>query len=476
MNEYLEKESRQSENISSWQAFLGFFGSMKTAVVLLLVVAAASAVGTFIEQKASAEAYGLGTYALLKALGLTNVHHSGWYNLLLSLVGLSLVVCSINRFGIAWRRTFSPRVAMKPEQMAKMQRSETFSYAGTPQEAMEKIGRFLRSRSYSVHSEADQSYILASKGRLSIWGPYLTHLSILVIFFGAIFGSWFGFHGFTNIIEGKETTSFHRFGDGDQKSDLGFKLALRRFTIEADSKHNATAYKSDVVVSDGGKIAAKKVIEVNQPLTYKGVSFFQSDFGLAGIIVQVTAPNGETAIIPFNVETRNSSDGKEYLISDQPYKTVSIGGKKITVFIHDFVPDYVGGDKVNAGFMPLNPAIQVLANDRLPEYRGLDAWERLGWIPESMGTNYKGFIISLADAVPYTGLEVSKNPCLPIIYAGFGLMLIGIFVSFYVTHKVLRVAVSPSGKSGVKVVLGATSRGGTEVFDRDFEKIREVLR
>jgi cytochrome c biogenesis protein ResB len=124
--------------------------------------------------------------------------------------------------------------------------------------------------------------------------------------------------------------------------------------------------------------------------------------------------------------------------------------------------------------MPLNPAADILINDRFPEYRGLDAWTRLGWVAMSRHANYKGYVVTLERAVDYTMLEVSRNPGLPVVYVGFGLILFGVFVSFYVTHKVVRVSISPQGK-GSRVVAGATSRAGPSVFDSDFDHLRRAL-
>ena len=86
-------------------------------------------------------------------------------------------------------------------------------------------------------SVGDTVSIYAAKGRVSIWGPYLTHLSILVIFAGAIFGNLVGFEGYMTITEGKRADSYYRKGEKD-KTPLGFEVALRNFTIKHDKKHN----------------------------------------------------------------------------------------------------------------------------------------------------------------------------------------------------------------------------------------------
>lgn len=456
-----------------WQTF----SSMRTAVILLLVLAVFSVLGTLIPQNAPEEMYiqkyGVGKYGFMSSVGLTDLYHSLAYRVLLTLMGINLAVCSINRFGIAWRRTFHPKVSMKPKQIADMQRSQKYQYPAGVQETAEKVITALRSRAYHITREQDQDDVVlhAARGRLSIWGPYLTHLSILVIFAGGILGR-FGFNGYTVISEGEYADTYVTSG-AESGKPLGFRVKLNKFWIEHDGQHNPTGYKSDLSVYDGGKEVARKTIDVNHPLTYKGVSFFQSDYGLSGVVLKITGPGGETEEFPIAVETGNGQDGKEYVIAGEPWRQIRSGGRKVTLFVHGILPDYVGGRNISR--MPLNPAVQLMANDRFPEYRGLDAWTRLDWIPLHGSADYKGFKITLEKAVDYTGLQVASNSALPVVYTGFGLMLLGVFLSFYVTHATVRVRVSPARDGYSHVLVGATSKSDPSFFDRDFERLRDVL-
>lgn len=474
-----ETVSGLERETGAFEALWKLFSSMRTAITLLLVLAAASVVGTVIPQKGMpqdyAGAYGMARYALLRGLGLTDVYHSGWYELVLALLGVNLFVCSINRFKITWRRTRQPEVCVDSASIANMRRPEKLFSHNTVKDTADKIGTTLRRGLYRVRreSEGDDVVLHAARGSISLWGPFLTHLSILVIFVGAIVGGALGWEGYTTITEGKSTETYYRQG-ADDRSDLGFRVALRKFSIGYDEQHNPTAYRSDLRVYRGADLVAQKVIDVNHPLTYRGVSFHQTDYGLSGLTLKVTAPNGESVRVPFDIETGNGSNGKVYSISGEPFKQVKIGGKKLTIFVHDFVPDYAAGHQAGMSFLPINPAASVMVNDRFPEYKGLDAWSKLGWLALSKSNSYKGFAITLDDVVDYTGLGVSRNPGLPIIYTGFGLLLIAVFLAFYVSHMVIRVRISPS-KGGAAVTAGAASRLEDSSFDRDFARIRGVL-
>lgn len=468
------------------EAIWGFFSSMKTAITLLLILAAGSVVGTVVPQVsmgATAEEisakYGAVGYRLVHAVQLDSAYDSWWYLGLIVLIGINLAVCSLNRFKAVKRRVFHPQVVATEKQISGMQRVETLRTRMSVSEAGAAVETALRSSSYHVlgAEDAGDHVIYAAKGRLSFWGPYLTHLSILVIFIGAVVGAKLGFSGFTSIDEGRYTDQcYTRKGDA---KPLGFKLALKDFTIGYDKAHNPTSYRSELEAVEGDQVVRKKTIDVNHPLTYKGISFYQSDFGLSEVVLKVTAPNGETKRLAFAVRKQQSDHGTQYVLvgasGDMAFEQFVLAGKRLTVFAHDLAPDYIGGEKVSLTDMPLNPAVRVMVNDRMPAYKGMDAWTDLGWIEESKSAGYKGYKIGVADVVDYTALQVARNPGLPVVYGGFGLMLIGVFVSFYVSRRSVRVRVT-GGAEGVVALIGGNSRTDPDVFDTDFSRVREILK
>jgi len=479
----LEKHSQKDDASSQETREIGFveavwrlFSSMKTAIALLLLLALASIVGTLIPQGSPpqmyVQRYGEAKYALFRSLGFTDLYHSSWYTLLLALVSANLFVCSINRFKLAWARTWHPKVAVRPGQVSGMQVSDRFNNCGSVEAATDKAITALKAGSYKVIRErnGDAECLYAAKGRFGIWGPYITHLSILIIFAGAVFGNRLGFEGFTTITEGKQTTTYYPRGSHGQEA-LGFEVRLREFSIEYDADHNPTAYKSDLQVYDNSKLVAQKVIDVNHPLTYKGVSFFQSDYGVVGMVLRVTGPDGTTTRIPIDIQTQDLQNGKQYIPELAPVH-FETGDQTWSLFVHNFAPDYVGPPQINDTFMPINPAAQVYVNEDFPKEK--TAWNPVGWVTLKEPAEYKGHKIELEKVIDYTGLQVARNPALPVIYVGFALMLIGVFVAFYVPHRMIRASISGAG-DGANVVVGAMCRTDPSIFGRDFDRLRKAL-
>ncbi len=452
-----------------------FFSSMKTAIALLLLLAVGSVIGTVIPQDSPPEMYirqyGQAKSSIILKLGLHDVFHSSWYSFLLTMMSVNLLVCSINRFKLAWRRAYQPKVLASSDQITGMQVSDRVEFTdGSVEDAESKVVTALGGARYSVSTDRDGGdvCVYAAKGRMGIWGPYLTHLSLLIIFAGYILGNRIGFDGYAFIPEGSKVTGYYP-KDSEQIRDLGFEVRLVDFTIELDEKRNVSGYKSHLQVFDGGKQVAEKTIDVNHPLTYRGATFYQSDFGLEGMIIKVTRPDGSPERVPIRLQTQAGPHGKEYVPELVPVD-VKTGGKTWAFFVHHFAPDYVDSPAVNASDLPINPAALVYVNERFAE--DPTAWRKIGWVSRDTPAEYKGHKIELEDVIDYTGLQVAGNPALPVVYAGFAIMLLGVFASFYIHHRVVRVRISPS--EGM-IAVGGASRADASVVERDIARLREAL-
>ncbi|HEY3297743.1 MAG TPA: cytochrome c biogenesis protein ResB [Armatimonadota bacterium] len=467
-----QDEGKKSIPSLVWQ----FFASMKTAVLLILLLAAASVVGTAVGQGGDVHSGSAWKVVIFRTLGLKDVFHSAWYEALLALMGVNLAVCSIHRFGPVWRRTFRPDIALGKEGVQKESESSVFNVRGTTGVVSANVRDALRSRSYRIFEKqtGGETAIYAIHGRAGIWGPYLTHVSLLVIFLGAVFGNVFGFDGFASIAEGENTDACYKMSSADQRipeeKKLPFRIGLNRFTVECDSKRNPTGYKSNVTFYEGNQAGASKIIDVNHPASYRGFTFLQSDYGLSGLVLKIGRAGGKTAAVNLALNTIDDQGRTYYELTGSPLKEVALGDRKLTILLRDFAPDFVRDERINRSFMPLNPAVRLMVNDRLPEYRGLDAWKTIDWLPLNGHADYKGFEITFDQAVSYSGLRVSANPGLPVVYGGFALLMLGVILSLYVTPRVIRVGITRENE-GSKVSISVQSCDGG--IQRDFEYLRE---
>ena len=85
-----------------------FLSSMGFAVALLVLLAAACALSSLVEQGLTREAYaaryGEGTASLIMALQVNDAYHSTWFIVLSGFLCLNLILCSVVRFPFFLRR------------------------------------------------------------------------------------------------------------------------------------------------------------------------------------------------------------------------------------------------------------------------------------------------------------------------------------------------------------------------------------
>jgi cytochrome c biogenesis protein len=360
---------------------LGVFLSIKTTIFLLVVIASVSITGTLIPQQKEVDEYvfhyGETLYQLFDLFGLSNVFGSWWFRLLLVLLMVNLVACSTSR-----------------------------------------VPRFLAQKGLTKREWV---------GRL---GPHLTHFSLIVILAGSLIGNIWGFKGYVNIPQGEAASAVAVRGS-HQPLDLNFAIRCDRFEVSYyPGSQTPKEYLSDLVVTENGREVLKKTIQVNDPLKFKGISFYQSSYGF--IPPKPGESKAELEIIPKG----NGSEGFRLKIAEG--ETREIPGTNHRVQFVSFVPDFALDKEnriISKSEQPNNPAVQVniFQNGKL-SFKG---WSFLKF-PDFHGSKDDTYRVKLLDysgGRPYTGLQVVKDPGVWVVWTGFGLLIIGLCFAFGFRRK-----------------------------------------
>src|SRR5512145_441387 len=202
-----------------------FFISVKLAIVTLIILAVASIFGTIVEQNQPLEKYQKvyedWAIALMDRLNLFDMYHSWWFLLLLVLFTVNLTCCTIDRFPRMWKVVRNPRTRLDENLEKTLSLADRWKKKGTVPDWAGKYAGVLSSSfaKPTVTEEGGRVHLYAETGVASRFGVYVTHLSIIVIFIGAILGNVLGFKGFVNIPEGEEVSQVPVRG-GNRMQDL----------------------------------------------------------------------------------------------------------------------------------------------------------------------------------------------------------------------------------------------------------------
>jgi cytochrome c biogenesis protein ResB len=203
------------EEFGTWEGFeappgrwtpWAALGSMKFAVVLLLLFGLCFVAASVIPQDLSAGAYRrrYGAAAeMLGSLGLTHIFRSPSFQALMGVTGLSLIVCSGRRAGLLWQRTYRPVTVVPAELLAQMPIRAEWETPADPAAASEQLAAALRRGGYRVvrregpsgsaepgagAADSSDSWVYAHRGTAGDWGAFIAHLSVLVVFVSVLMG------------------------------------------------------------------------------------------------------------------------------------------------------------------------------------------------------------------------------------------------------------------------------------------------
>jgi cytochrome c biogenesis protein len=291
-----------------------------------------------------------------------------------------------------------------------------------------------------------QVHLYSETGVASRFGVYVTHLSIIIIFIGAIVGVRFGFKGYVNIPEGDSVTQIPVRG-GNAMQDLGFTVRCNSFRLETYPSGQPKAYMSDLSVIDGGRETLRKTIVVNDPLQYKGIWFYQSSYGQAG---------GATAKVAVARSDGTAMGG----LALGPNEPVPIDGYGI-----------IRGVNYEENYQGNGPALQVVVEK--PGQLSAAFW-LLQRRPDLDRQRADSLVFSFGglSSKMFTGLQVAKDPGVNIVWLGCALMVIGLIMAFFLSHQRIWIRLAQGTAGRVEVVLAGSSSRNRLAFEKRFEKLQ----
>lgn len=425
-----------------------FFASVKLAIFTLCSLAITSIIGTIIPQGESAgfyvKQYGVKAAQFMQILDIPDMYYSWWFLTLLSLLSVNLIVCSIERFPGVWKIIQKDNLTLSSERIAKMSNSNQWHISDKDIKDFDPAAFFKTGGMTPAHKTLKNGTLyFAQKGKYSRTGVYLVHLSILVIFVGALVGSRFGSKGSVMIPELKSTTNI--FSTEDSSSiPLGFEVRCDKFIIEFYDNGMPKEYQSTLTILENGEEILTEDIQVNSPLTYKGYTFYQSSYqGYQDFIFSIVDQNtGEAkqTILPF----QQQQNWKE---SDVRYGIVNAEalGKRVT------------------------RTKLWLKNGQTPAV--------LTWLDDNeenvVATENNNYTVNVKQMYA-TGLQVAKDPGVWIVYIGCGLMLLGLYMAFFLSHRRLWLFHgTPAGEH--VLLLGGSSNKNKIGFKQTFTKLEDYI-
>jgi len=452
------------EESGSLDAVWKLFASLKLTIVLLIILAVTSIIGTVVPQNATqAEyvmAFGEMLYTIYDLLDILDMYHSWWFQLLLVLLTINIIVCSIDRLSVTGKTIFKKNPEPNPARFQRLSNKHEFG-TGLGSEDIKKKLRPGIKKSFSYIRTGDTEngfFIYGETGRWTRLGVYVVHASVVLLLIGGLIGSIYGFDGFVNIAEGEQTGRI-RLMNNAGFHELEFEVRCDNFDVSFYDTGMAKEFRSSLVIIEDGKETVKKDIIVNDPLRYKGINIFQSSYGQ----IQPDSHSDEAHITITNIAS-NLEYSYNLKAGDSVDLPEAMGTLTITGFTRD--GDFQGHSVGEAFTGTLEKEGEETINLLLPVK--FPTFDRMRGGTEVISAH------THAEEKFYTGLQVTHDPGIWVVYTGFLMMIAGCYITFFMSHQRLCVEVIKE-KDNHKVVVAGFSNKNKPGMQLKVKKIAERL-
>ena len=462
----------QAKSVAEKNLIWRMLSSVKLTFGLLITLAVLSIVGTVIPQQQGVNEFARrlspDILQFFISLNLFDMYHSFWFRILLALLTLNLLICSFDRFPRTWR-LFKARP--KPDRLKLFENlspDRSFTIKGELDHTADRAFDLLTGHFKRIQTKRTPKshFFYGEKGRYSYFGVYLVHFSILVILIGAIVGSLWGFEGYVNIPEGGAVNSF-TMREGKTSRGLGFIVRLDKFVLEFYDTGAPKEFESDLRFFAGSREIMKGSVRVNHPITVRGITFYQSSYGNMA---------GES------VSLKLSRKGSKPEVT----RLVAKKGSLLQLPGAEGQFEVIQIEKNLRGIM--GPAAMISVKDK--EGKKLNFWVfqdfeslRKRFPPAMLKSTFLDpsafkpytFFLEKIESRYYTGLQVSKDPGVPLVWLGCFVMVVGFFVAFFSSHKKVWVRVSNQDDRLEISIAGRVNKNPLGL-ERELDMVTQKLR
>ncbi|XP_058750535.1 cytochrome c biogenesis protein CCS1, chloroplastic-like [Vicia villosa] len=432
---------------------LQILSNLPLAIGEMFTIAFLMGLGTFIDQGQTPEFYfqnypedhpvlGFFTWRWIFFLGFDHMYSAPIFLGMLALLGASLMACTYTtqlpliKVSKRWSFMHSAEVIRKQE----------FSES-LPSASIQDVGTILMGAGYEVFLKGPTLY--AFRGLAGRLAPVGVHIALLLIMGGGTLSAAGSFKGSVNVPQGLN------FVVGDVLGPTGFlsvpsdafntEIHVNRFSMDYFESGEVSQFRTDLsLLNMDGKEVMRKTISVNDPLRYEGITIYQTDWSISTL--QVIKDNEG----PFN-------------LAMAPLKIN--GDKKL---YGTFLPvGDVNSPNVKGISMLARDLQSIVLYDKEGKFAGVRR-------PNSkLPINIDGSEIVIVDAIGSSGLDLKTDPGVPVVYAGFGALMLTTCIS-YLSHSQIWAL-----QDGTTVVIGGkTNRAKLEFPDEMnilLDKIPEIV-
>ena len=446
-----------------------FFKSRKLAIILIFLIIILSIIGTHIPQKSQLKPEVYNTWKnnhpqqadFFEKIGFTNLFSSLIFLSIAFLLFINTVFCTQSMLTGAFRKLRDdPQFQKKPY----ITGLDNHAIIKTKQESgnlVSEINSVLKARGYKISNQ--DNCIFAHKNRFGVLGTPLFHVSILFIIMAVVYGNTGRMEGDMRLIEGQTLSEEHGnymyinegpfFNEGHKK----FNITLEKFYANYNDE-------TGTLRGNAGRISIKEneqqektdIVYSNHLMTYNGYTLLGNVYGIAPLLIlrnqdgtvysgsYITASDQDNSgryVAYFNLGETGLEGGL------MVYMTSNLTSGKIVESDADqepilFLKIFDKGNEIYDGTLGINDTVKI-------------------------SDKYLGFY----DVKYWSNFYVVKDDGTTLVYAGIGMITIGLIISFFMVPKKIWIEVVKDENNDSEILFGGRADKFRSLYEEEFNDI-----
>ncbi len=414
--------------------------SLRFAISLIIFIAIASGIGTFIPQGSNnkfyidnfddAPIFGFLNGEKVLKLQLDHIYTSYWFLFALILLCISLAACSFRRqipslkASLKWIEYKSERKFSKLQLNSSHQINED-------EDNISKVDLLLKKRGWKTYKF--KSHISARRGLIGKVGPLFVHIGLIVLLIGSAYGNFTSQSKEQYLLPGESLDLIN------ESTNSKATIKLVDFFIERESDGIPKQFTSKLDFStEDFKLNEIKTTQVNHPIRFKGLTIYQADWAISNVVLEIDN-------ILYQLKLKEIPE---------------IGNQVWGVLIE------LGSETKKNFLLTIDNENGPLKISNTENFSGNNLY--INDKPLEVNSSK----VSLKKIIPSSGLIIKNDPSIPFIYFSFILIIFGTIISLIPTNQ-LWILVNNESQ---KLFIGGLSNKNLLGFKKDFLKLSEEIK
>jgi cytochrome c biogenesis protein len=465
--------------------FLKLLCSVRFGVALLVLLALSCFLGMIIMQQ-NVEGFANYYASLTPAqqlvygrLGFFDIYHSWYFNTVLAVLSLNIVLASIDRFPKTW--TFAkPKITVPTRWLRDQKQTRSFTLDGDKDEIVKNVTDALKKsgwRKLRTGEKNNRTYVFAESGVWNRFGYLAVHVALLTIFLGGFLTTQLGQTGSMPLTPGQTSnqiseTTFNLDRTEQVTKQIPFEIIctdIQQKLIKDDGSiavGNTIDWLTRFTIKDGSD-TVEAFVQMNRPFDYRGYRFFQASFTSIGrarnITVRLTPEGGgapQDVTIPRNGAV-SLADGTQIKFAEFR-GNFSIGKEN---------PNEDTSDYPNPGAI-----LQVTPPNGAPQ-TAYAFGAQMANIPvaKKPTAGYTYSLINFEKVSDEHILSVQRDPGANVVYVGFVLLFLTLVSVFFFSHQRVWTVIEETAENNFEIITGGNTNRSQNAFDAKFERFISEL-